>query len=127
MVIFDKDILIKSHGCNIMDEPGRPVIPSVNLFVKVTNRCNARCQFCSNANAKATSKAFNIVKLMEVIHELNAKNICVNRLNITGGEPSVVSPLVLDIIESMHQESFDDVHLHLNNYKHHIVPFFLAR
>ena len=114
MVIFDKDILIKSHGCNIMDEPGRPVVPSVNLFVKVTNGCNARCKFCSNADAKATSKPFNIVKLMDVIHELNAKSICVNRLNITGGEPSIVSSLVQDIIETMHQENFDNIHLHLN-------------
>lgn len=114
MVIFDKDILIKSHGCNIIDEPGRPVIPSVNLFVKVTNGCNARCKFCSNANAKATPKTFNIDKLMEVIHELNAKSICVNRVNITGGEPSIVSSLVHDIIETMHQENFDNIHLHLN-------------
>ena len=97
-----------------MDEPGRPVVPSVNLFVKVTNGCNARCKFCSNADAKATSKPFNIVKLMDVIHELNAKSICVNRLNITGGEPSIVSSLVQDIIETMHQENFDNIHLHLN-------------
>lgn len=114
MVIFGKDILIKSHGCNIMDEPGRPVIPSVNLFVKVTNGCNARCKFCSNADAKATSQPFNIAKLMEVIHELNAKSISVNRVNITGGEPSIVSSLVQDIIETMHQENFDNIHLHLN-------------
>jgi len=97
-----------------MDEPGRPVIPSVNLFVKVTNGCNARCKFCSNADAKATSHPFNIAKLMEVIHELNAKSIRVNRVNITGGEPSIVSSLVQDIIESMHQENFDNIHLHLN-------------
>ena len=86
-----------------MDEPGRPVVPSVNLFVKVTNGCNARCKFCSNN-----------VKLMDVIQKKKKKSICVNRLNITGGEPSIVSSLVQDIIETMHQENFDNIHLHLN-------------
>lgn len=114
MVVFDKEIQIKSHGCNIMEEPGQPIIPSVNLFVKVTNGCNARCMFCSNADAKDTSQTFNIAKLMEVITELKSKNICVNRVNITGGEPSIVSPLVNNIIDSMQQAKFDDIHLHLN-------------
>lgn len=97
-----------------MEEPGQPIIPSVNLFVKVTNGCNARCMFCSNADAKDTYKTFNIVKLMQVINELKSKNICVNRVNVTGGEPSLVSPLVNSIIDSVQQAKFDDIHLHLN-------------
>ena len=114
MKIFGKEIAIKSHGCNIMDEPGQKIIPSVNLFVKVTKGCNAHCLFCCNAGSKETSSTFDIPKLMTVIHELRDKHICVNRINITGGEPSTVSPLVNKILASVENEGFDDIHLHLN-------------
>lgn len=114
MEIFGKEIAVKSHGCNVMDEPGQRIIPSVNLFVKVTKGCNAHCRFCSNANSTDASSVFRIPKLINVIKELKGKGICVNRINITGGEPSVVSPLVYKILDTVEENSFDDVHLHLN-------------
>lgn len=114
MQLFDKEIQIKKIGCNCVDEPGKPISPSVNLFVKVTNGCNAHCCFCSNAGVDIKNNAFNIGKLAEVLRELQAKNIFVNRLNITGGEPSVVSPLVLKIIDMMERAEFCNIHLHLN-------------
>ena len=114
MIIFEKEIAIKSHGCNVMDEPGQRIVPSVNLFVKVTKGCNAHCQFCSNANSTDASSAFNILKLITVIKELKGMGICVNRINITGGEPSVVSPLVYKILDTVEENNFDDIHLHLN-------------
>ncbi len=114
MEIFGKEIAIKSHGCNVMDEPGQKIIPSVNIFVKVTKGCNARCLFCSNANSTNVTTTFNIPKLMAVVEELKEKDICVNRMNITGGEPSVVSSLVYAILDAVDDKGFDDIHLHLN-------------
>lgn len=112
--IFGKEILLKEVGCNLMDLPGQPIAPSVNLFVKVTKGCNAHCLFCSNAGCPAPKGDFNINKLVDIIHELRAAGIKVNRLNITGGEPAVVSPLVIRILETVEQVKFDDIHLHLN-------------
>ena len=114
MNVFGKEIQIKRFGCNCLDEPGQPVEPSVNLFVKVTKSCNARCLFCSNAEASMPSAPFNIPKLLEIIRELWAAGISVNRVNITGGEPSVVSPLVEEILQKMEDSDFSDLHLHLN-------------
>jgi pyruvate-formate lyase-activating enzyme len=114
MEIFGKEIAVKSHGCNVMDEPGQRIVPSVNLFVKVTKGCNAHCKFCSNANSTDASSVFNIPKLITVIKELKGNGICINRINITGGEPSVVSPLVYKILDTVEENSFDDIHLHLN-------------
>ena len=114
MKIFEKEIAIKSHGCNVMDEPGQRIVPSVNLFVKVTKGCNAHCKFCSNANSTDASSVFNIPKLITVIKELKGNGICINRINITGGEPSVVSPLVYKILDTVEENNFDDIHLHLN-------------
>lgn len=112
--IFGKEIAVKSHGCNVMDEPGQRIIPSVNLFVKVTKGCNARCLFCSNANPVQELNVFDISKLIAIVTELRNKKVCVNRINITGGEPSVVSSLVFSILECVEKEGFDDIHLHLN-------------
>ena len=114
MEAFGKEIQIKRVGCNCMDELGQPVEPSVNLFVKVTKSCNARCLFCSNAETSMPSVPFNVPKLLEIIRGLKAAGINVNRVNITGGEPSVVSVLVEEILQKMDDSGFSDLHLHLN-------------
>lgn len=70
MQIFGKEILLKRFGCNLNDEPGLRVLPPVNIFVKVTNGCNAHCSFCSNAGTMPSRNPFNIAKLTSIIHEL---------------------------------------------------------
>ena len=114
MEIFDKTISIKKNSCNVLSIPGKPISASVNLFVKVTNSCNAHCSFCSNALSSRGGQHFNTTKLFDIIHEIKSKEIFINRINITGGEPSIVSPLVLDIIQRLISERLEDVHLHLN-------------
>lgn len=114
MEAFGKEIQIKRFGCNCLDEPGQPIDPSVNLFVKVTKSCNARCLFCSNAETSMPSVPFNVSKLLEIIRELKASGIRVNRVNITGGEPSVASALVEEILQKMGDSDLSDLHLHLN-------------
>ncbi len=114
MSILRKPIQLKRYGCRLMGGTAQPVIPSVNLFVKVTNSCNANCLFCSNAGSRNLSSSFNIDKLFAVIRELQDKNIFVNRLNITGGEPSVVSKRVETILEKCDEKEFQHIHVHLN-------------
>lgn len=112
--IFGHTIRLKSIGCNVVGRVGQPISPSVNLFVKVTNGCNAHCPFCSNAGCQSSTSPFDVDKLICIIHELKDNGIIVNRVNITGGEPSLVSPLVVRILSAIEKERFDDVHLHLN-------------
>jgi molybdenum cofactor biosynthesis enzyme MoaA len=114
MDVFGNAIKIKRVGCNSFDEPGQPVEPSVNLFVKVTKGCNAHCLFCSNAGASVPNTPFDVSKLFEIIGLLLASGINVNRVNITGGEPSVVSGLVERILLKMNEPDYSDIHLHLN-------------
>lgn len=111
---YGKQIAVKEFDCSLGTLNPERISPFVNLFVKVTNGCNARCLFCSNADAKPTYKTFDIDKLEDIILKLKEQSIKVNRLNITGGEPSVVSPLVEDILQRMDGKVFDDIHLHLN-------------
>ena len=114
MNIFGKEIQIKKLGCNVMGESGKPIPPSVNLFVKVTKGCNASCLFCSNANSPNSKGKFNVDKLFEIIYEIQQKDIFVNRVNITGGEPSVVPDLVVEILNRATEPRFNNVHFHLN-------------
>ena len=111
---YGKQIAVKEFDCSLGTLNPERISPFVNLFVKVTNGCNARCLFCSNADAKPTDKTFDIDKLEDIVLKLKEQSIKVNRLNITGGEPSVVSPLVENILQRMEGKVFDDIHLHLN-------------
>lgn len=111
--IFGKPIAIKKYDCNHGEYPGGPIPMSVNLFVKVTNACNAHCLFCSNSGSNGYDK-FNIVKLFDVISEIQRMGIIINRLNITGGEPAAVPQLVEHILDLLESKPYTDIHVHLN-------------
>ena len=66
---------LKDLGCAQQDIPARHIPPSVNLFVKVTNGCNARCLFCSNAGSPAISTPFDVDKLFEMVTMLQEKDV----------------------------------------------------
>lgn len=112
--LFDKEIEIKRDGCQHGSHPVQPIPPSVNIFVKVTNGCNARCAFCSNGGCKNTGKAFDHNKLWRIVDELQDNHIIVNRLNITGGEPSTDPVVVNGILERASVDKYKNLHIHLN-------------
>lgn len=112
--LFDKTIYIKDFGCKYGSISASHIPPSVNLFVKITNGCNARCRFCSNRKYHGKRIEFDHGKLWRVIDELLAKGILVNRVNITGGEPATAPSVVSDILEHASTERYSDIHLHLN-------------
>lgn len=112
--IFGKPISIKSRGCNYGSQVSTWIPPSVNLFVKVTNGCNAHCAFCSNAGCEGIKNEFDDDKLWRVVDELLSKQIFVNRINITGGEPSTVCHVVNSILQQAYEEPYKNIHLHLN-------------
>ena len=107
-------IAVKDYDCQLGTLTAERIAPFVNLFVKVTKGCNAHCLFCSNAGCPAPNSAFDVPKLMGIITELREAGVRVNRVNITGGEPSVVSPLVERIQMAMSDTCLSDIHIHLN-------------
>ncbi len=111
---FVNNICVKKYNCDLLNIKGGPILPSVNIFVKITNRCNAHCLFCSNNAAKESSLKFDINKLFDIIKEIKHSGIIVNRLNITGGEPTLDPDLINSILEGMDQNDYSNIHLHLN-------------
>ena len=112
--IFNKQIQLKSMSCAHGHSQPQPIPKAVNLFIKVTDFCNARCAFCSNGRCHENIVAFDHVKLWEVIEELRENDIIINRINITGGEPSVASETVNQILATASTEQYHKIHLHLN-------------
>ena len=81
--LFGRNILIKRVGCGNGDSMGAPIPPSLNLFVKVTNGCNANCLFCSNAGHTQERHQFDVDKLFACIDEiLNQRIILMTDLAI---------------------------------------------
>ncbi|MDD2961109.1 MAG: radical SAM protein [Muribaculaceae bacterium] len=109
-----KQIDIKEFNCRLGSIEPMRIAPSINLFVKTTKRCNAHCLFCSNADAGVPSAPFDSEKLVKIIDDLSMEGIRVNKINITGGEPSVAMPIVEEIITIMEEPRFERIHLHLN-------------
>lgn len=112
--IFNKEISLKTLGCTHGSATPKPVSPSVNLFIRVTNACNARCRFCSNADHANDKVEFNNDKLWEIVDTLIENGIRVNRINITGGEPATVPSLVETILSNASNSKYMAIHCHLN-------------
>ncbi|MDE5857854.1 MAG: radical SAM protein, partial [Muribaculaceae bacterium] len=112
--LFEKIISIKDKGCKYGSLSTSHIPPAVNLFVKVTNGCNAHCAFCSNSGYFGEVVKFDHNKLWQIVDELVLKGIFVNRINITGGEPATVPLIVNCILERASAKIYKRIHLHLN-------------
>lgn len=91
--LFGKDIPIREYGCNCNEmKAQRYKKDRVNLFIQVTNMCNADCAFCNWHNGDKSE--FDLNKLSMILKELKSHdNLDIGKLNFTGGEPT------LDIIK----------------------------
>jgi molybdenum cofactor biosynthesis enzyme MoaA len=57
---------------------------------------------------------FDHDKFRRIVDELMANGIMINRINITGGEPSVVPDIVNEILNHANDAKYQGIHLHLN-------------
>lgn len=116
MTLFGKPVVFWLTPCCAM-RTGMPAPePFVNLYVRVTNGCNAGCRFCCNENADK-AQGFNLGKFGKVLEEIAASGIRLNRVTLTGGEPSTRPQTVKSIvglIEKNPRFHFTQVQLHTN-------------
>lgn len=85
--IFDNELIVKDHLCTTspnIEEKGKP---SLRLYVKLTDSCNADCLFCANKGSEDFGN-IDLEKLEFVIRYLRSKNI-LHSIAITGGEPMI--------------------------------------
>lgn len=125
MRLFGKDITLRDKPCMRLPAPisenGYPVLsrtPFIDLYVKVTYNCNANCPFCCNDKMYYTSSySFDADKLFYIIREIVGNGIRLNRISITGGEPSLCPDTVTDLlyrISRSNECAFTKVQLNTN-------------
>lgn len=93
--LFGKKVNLKTHFCALNGEEPVPIKnPYVNLYVQLKG-CNAKCEFC---NFQDVAQDFNFKKFKSVLCELQ-KTVPVNKISITGGEPTLNLPKLYKIID----------------------------
>ena len=113
MKLFGKEILVREKACAVDGGVGESVKPTVRLYAKVTNACNARCRFCSNGN-HSERIVFNVMKFFEIVRTIKRSRFNLQRVCITGGEPSCAENTVMDILRGMESNDLRDVPLFLS-------------
>lgn len=94
--LFGQQLAVKDYICSSDKNVNIEAQPSLRLYVKVTDSCNANCLFCANGNAKDFGN-LDFKKLEFVIRYLLEKHI-LHGISITGGEPMINPSKLNDLI-----------------------------
>jgi len=96
--IFNSEIITKEYACqkNTCNDLYKIKEPYINMYVKVTESCQAHCKFCEFCTQEKSE--FDVYKLYYVITELQ-KKVKINKISFTGGEVSLNAGKFKSIIE----------------------------
>lgn len=99
--LFGQKVKIKNNDCCCLgDEPIRTSM-RLNLYIKITDICNAKCEVCSNRGHETTGN-IDLNKLKMVISYLDKKDL-LNRIGITGGEPMINIRKLNDVLNVIYE------------------------
>lgn len=84
--LFGEKVPVKNYLCT--NDPDHLIKGEYrfNLYIKITDYCNAKCQFCSNQDSIPHQEKIDLHQLELVLQELKRKQL-LGRVSITGGEP----------------------------------------
>lgn len=92
-----------------------PVDTYVNLYVKLTDHCNANCKFCTFKNHK-DKLTFDKYKFFYVLSQIQ-KNVRIAKVSFTGGEPTTFTNELVDAIKMVHEFNPDiEIHVSTNGF-----------
>lgn len=83
--LFGHDIIVRDTLCSTDPKDLKVVDPSLRLYIKLTDACNADCLFCANRESRDFGN-LDFRKLEFVIRYLLYKKL-LHGISITGGEP----------------------------------------
>lgn len=85
--IFNQELTINNFLCSNDPKNLMKCYPSLRLFIKLNDECNAKCKFCVNETSCDYGQ-IDFSKLEYIIHYLKERNI-LHSIGITGGEPNI--------------------------------------
>jgi len=94
--LFGQELQVKDSLCGPTPESRWEVEPNIRLYVKVTDSCNANCQFCANGSCTDFGK-LDLQNLEFVVRYLKENNR-LHSIALTGGEPMTNPDKVNDIL-----------------------------
>lgn len=83
--LFGHDIIVRDTLCSTDPKDLKVVDPSLRLYIKLTDACNADCLFCANKESRDFGN-LDFKKLEFVIRYLLDRGL-LHGISITGGEP----------------------------------------
>ena len=96
--LFGTTLSLKDEYCTLYNETPKKVNePYINMYVTVTNACNASCEFCCNAANSCKKVDFDFYKFYYILSEVS-KEIAINKCSFTGGEPTSNPELLAKLI-----------------------------
>lgn len=87
---IESKISYRKDGC-IENDIQTKTTEYINLYVQITNLCNAKCKFCSNFGSNEVP--FKKELFFEIFDEIY-KNKFINKVTFTGGEPTLNKDLL---------------------------------
>lgn len=99
--LFGQKVKIKNNDCCCIDEEPVRTNMRLNLYIKVTDVCNAKCEVCSNKGHNSLGN-IDLNKLKMVISYLDKKDL-LNRIGITGGEPMINVSRLNDVLNAIYE------------------------
>jgi len=105
------DIETTETSCSFNGCPGQPIIdPYVNFYVRITDQCRANCAFCPYHNNQV--RQFDRERFTDFFLAAT-KKFFINKVVITGGEPSLNWDAVADVVWVVHH-NMPDVPISIN-------------
>lgn len=91
--IFGQEIPLAVSYCQLNGkQDNTPKPPGVNLYVRMTNFCQASCRFCIWKN-NARECVFNEDRFYFMLSHIS-KTVQINKVSFTGGEPTIFNPVL---------------------------------
>jgi len=99
--LFDTTLTVKENKCSLNGIKGTKIDkPYINMYVTLTNTCNASCNFCCNHKNRNKLIDFNFYKFYYIIHEVH-RQLNINKLSFTGGEPALNIDLLKNCVKAV--------------------------
>lgn len=117
--IFNREIELRDYYCQRDDlSPLKIDEPYTNIYVSLTNQCNAKCEFCCN-NHIGEKCIFDIEKFKTIIKTIN-NVVRIHKCSFTGGEPSLAKDVLIDcltFVKNLNNDIFTVINTNGTNLK----------